>query len=214
MSSTEFGETSSPHLLVFAGPNGSGKSSVTVKIPTVGLYVNADDIKRACGCTDLEAAQEAEKIRRLLLEKKKDFTFETVLSTDRNLDLLREAKQAGYSIMAVFVLTRNPEINVVRVQQRAEAGGHPVPEEKIRSRYTKSLGNLAALVRIADRTMVLDNSGEKPELICEVRGNEVQIWEGANWTKKEILALLAVKRSAYTAAGIGQNRPRAEGMQK
>lgn len=201
MSSIEFGETSSPRLLVFAGPNGSGKSSVTVRVPTVGLYVNADDIKRTRGCTDLEAAQEAEKIRRLLLGRQKDFTFETVLSTSRNLDLLREAKQAGYSIMAVFVLTHDPEINVSRVRQRAEAGGHPVPEEKIRSRYTKSLGNLAALVRIADRTMVLDNSGEKPELICEVRGNEVQIWENSNWTKKEILALLAVAKPADTAAG-------------
>lgn len=207
MSSIEFGETSSPRLLVFAGPNGSGKSSVTVKVPIVGLYVNADDIKRARGCTDLEAAQEAEKIRRLLLAKRKDFTFETVLSTDRNLELLREAKQAGYSIMAVFVLTHDPEINVARVRQRAEAGGHPVPEEKIRSRYVKSLGNLASLVRIADRTMVLDNSGEKPDLICEVRGNEVQIRENINWTKKEILALLAAKKVEDTAADVDQSRP-------
>lgn len=207
MSSIEFGETSSPRLLVFAGPNGSGKSSVTVKVPIVGLYVNADDIKRARGCTDLEAAQEAEKIRRLLLAKRKDFTFETVLSTDRNLELLREAKQAGYSIMAVFVLTHDPEINVARVRQRAEAGGHPVPEEKIRSRYVKSLGNLASLVRIADRTMVLDNSGEKPDLICEVRGNEVQIRENINWTKKEILALLAAKKVKDTAADVDQSRP-------
>lgn len=184
----------SPRLLVFAGPNGSGKSSVTVKVPTVGLYVNADDIKRVRGCTDLEAAQEAEKIRWVLLAARKDFTFETVLSTDRNLELLREAKQAGYSVMAVFVLTCDPEINVARVRQRAEAGGHSVPEEKIRSRYAKSLSNLSSLVRIADRTMVLDNSDKKPELICEVGGNEVQIWENAHWTKKEILALLAAKR--------------------
>lgn len=201
MSSIEFGETSSPRLLVFAGPNGSGKSSVTVKVPTVGLYVNADDIKRTRGCTDLEAAQEAEKIRELLLARQKDFTFETVLSTSRNLDLLREAKKAGYSIMAVFVLTHDPEINVARVRQRAEAGGHPVPEEKIRSRYAKSLENLAALVRIADRTMILDNSGEKSELICEVTGSEVQIWESAYWTKKEILSLLATKKAKVATPG-------------
>ena len=93
MSSTDAADRA-PRLLVFAGPNGSGKSSVTVKIPVVGLYVNADDIKRVRGCSDLEAAQEAEQIRNLLLAARKDFTFETVLSTERNLELLRQAKQA------------------------------------------------------------------------------------------------------------------------
>ena len=50
-----------PRLLVFAGPNGSGKSTVTKGLPIVGLYVNADEIKRIAGCTDLEAAQEADR---------------------------------------------------------------------------------------------------------------------------------------------------------
>ena len=192
MSSTDAAERA-PRLLVFAGPNGSGKSSVTVKVPVVGLYVNADDIKRVRGCSDLEAAQEAEQIRNLLLAARKDFTFETVLSTERNLELLRQAKQAGYSIMAVFVLTKDPAVNVLRVRQRTAAGGHRVPEEKIRSRYQKSLANLAALVRIADRTCVLDNTGELPELICEVKQDHVRIRENHYWKKNEILALLAEK---------------------
>ena len=183
-----------PRLLVFAGPNGSGKSSITVKIPPVGLYVNADDIKRARGCTDLEAAQEAEQIRHLLLSNKKDFTFETVLSTPRNLDLLRQAKAAGYQIKAVYVLTKDPAVNMERVRQRTAAGGHDVPEDKIVSRYHRSLRNLAELVRIADQTRVIDNTGEPPELICEVNGDSVRIIEGTHWKKKEILALLSLKK--------------------
>ena len=43
MSSTD---SKTPQLLVFAGPNGSGKSTVTKGLPIVGLYVNADEIKR------------------------------------------------------------------------------------------------------------------------------------------------------------------------
>ena len=179
-----------PRLLVFAGPNGSGKSTVTKGLPIVGIYVNADDIKRISGCTDLEAAQEAEKIRSILLEEKQDFTFETVLSTDRNLELLRRAKEAGYEIQAVFVLTCSSDINVRRVQERVRNGGHDVPEEKIRSRYIRSIKNLAKLVRIADRTRVIDNSGTEPSLICEVVGTSVRIWETVVWTKKAILSLL------------------------
>ena len=38
-----------------------------------------------------------------------------------------------------FVLTCNPEINVLRVKNRVLVGGHDVPVEKILLRYTKSL---------------------------------------------------------------------------
>ena len=179
-----------PRLLVIAGPNGSGKSTVTKGLPLIGLYVNADEIKRVSGCTDLEAAQEAEQLRELLLARGADFTFETVLSTDRNLSLLRRAKEAGYEICVVFVLTSDVEINARRVQERAAAGGHDVPEDKIKSRYGKSIRNLSPLVRIADKTRVLDNSGAEPRLICEVEGNAVRIWDNDVWTKNAILRLL------------------------
>ena len=179
-----------PRLLVIAGPNGSGKSTVTKGLPLIGLYVNADEIKRVSGCTDLEAAQEAEQLRELLLARRADFAFETVLSTDRNLSLLRRAKEAGYEICVVFVLTSDVEINARRVQERAAAGGHDVPEDKIKSRYGKSIRNLSPLVRIADKTRVLDNSGAEPRLICEVEGNAVRIWDNDVWTKNAILRLL------------------------
>lgn len=188
MSLTDSGQ---PKLLVYAGPNGSGKSTVTKATKPVGLYVNADEIKKSMGCSDLEAAQLAEATREALLRAGKDFTFETVLSTERNLNLLRAAKAAGYEITAVFVLTKDSSINIARVRKRFAAGGHDVPDDKIVSRYQRSLANLAQLVRIADRTLVMDNSGELPEVICEVQGNSVQICENRFWSKNEILRLLS-----------------------
>ena len=179
-----------PRILVFAGPNGSGKSTVTKGIPLCGLYINADEIKRISHCSDLEAAQEAELLRETLLRSGKDFTFETVLSTDRNLELLKRAKEKGYEIYAVFVMTKDSSINVQRVQRRAQAGGHDVPKDKIISRYQKSLKNLSRLVRIADHTRIIDNSGELPVLICEVHGSSVTIYDNPCWSKKEILVLL------------------------
>ena len=70
-----------PEVIVFAGPNGSGKSTITRMAKTVGEYINADDIKRTTLCTDLEAAVKAEELREYMIAQKKDFTFETVLST-------------------------------------------------------------------------------------------------------------------------------------
>ena len=77
-----------PEIIVFAGPNGSGKTTITRMARTIGVYINADDIKRSSLCSDLEAAVKAEELREEMLEKGEDFTFETVLSTDRNIKLL------------------------------------------------------------------------------------------------------------------------------
>lgn len=193
MSFSELHGGASPRILVFAGPNGSGKSTVTKGIPAVGLYVNADQIQHNKGCSALKAAEEAELIRNTLLGAKADFTFETVLSTDRNLELLRRAKDAGYQIFAVFVLTKDPEINIKRVKSRVQGGGHDVPTDKIVSRYKKSLQNLKQLIRIADYTKIVDNSGDRPSLICEISGTNATVNPSQYWSKSEILDLIFQK---------------------
>ena len=120
-----------PEVIVFAGPNGSGKSTITQMAKVGGEYINADDIKRTTLCTDLEAAVKAEELRERMINDKKDFTFETVLSTGRNLLLLQKAKEQGYFVRGIYVLTSNVDINVARVKAREALGGHGVPEEKI-----------------------------------------------------------------------------------
>ena len=82
-----------PEIIVFAEPNGSGKSAVTKTAKIINPYINADNIKRATECTDLEAAELAEDMREYVLDCKKSFTFETVMSTDRNLKLLHRARE-------------------------------------------------------------------------------------------------------------------------
>ncbi|MCI8532178.1 MAG: hypothetical protein HFI17_03520 [Lachnospiraceae bacterium] len=52
-----------PEVVVFAGPNGSGKSTVTELLKPPMDYINADEIKKYLKCSDLEAAQLAEKQR-------------------------------------------------------------------------------------------------------------------------------------------------------
>ena len=131
-----------PEVIVFAGPNGSGKTTITKMAKTVGEYINADDIKRTTLCSDIEAALKAEELRELMIAQKKDFTFETVLSTERNLLLLQKAKEQGYFVRGIYVLTANVDINVARVSARETLGGHGVPEEKIRTRYEQALKHM------------------------------------------------------------------------
>ena len=53
-----------PEIIVFAGPNGSGKSTITKMAKVIEPYINADDIKKTNYCSNLEAAQMAERMRR------------------------------------------------------------------------------------------------------------------------------------------------------
>lgn len=177
-----------PEVIVFAGPNGSGKSTFTKMTKIVNPYINADDIKKATHCSDLEAAEIAEGLRELALEEKKDFTFETVLSTERNLNLLKRAKENGYFVRCIYVLTSDPSINVLRVESRAASGGHPVPEEKIRSRYEKALALIPELVQVADVMHIYDNS-RLPFRIFKKRKTELFYWENDFWNMDQIRKL-------------------------
>ena len=181
-----------PKLLVFAGPNGSGKSTVTKSNQIVGEYVNADRIKAIKGCSDLEAAQEAECLREYLLKLRMDFTFETVLSTPRNLLLLQRAHDAGYFIRVIFVLTNDSSINVQRVAERVSKGGHDVPEEKIRSRYIKSLENVKELYKIVDDLWIYDNSGEEPVLVCTVQDKRLTYFDNKSWSQEAVANLFQI----------------------
>ncbi|GHU27432.1 hypothetical protein FACS1894164_19520 [Spirochaetia bacterium] len=156
----------------------------------IGIYINADDIKTQSGCTDLEAAQEAESIREFCLESGADFTFETVLSTNRNLELLRRAKQAGYIIESVFVLTVNADINIFRVKSRVLSGGHDVPVDKIRSRYIKSLKNLPELAKLSDICTIFDNTTDVPTVIYRKDDTREIIDESSIWSKSMIIDLV------------------------
>lgn len=103
-----------PMVLVFAGPNGSGKSTITEYFEIPGKYTNADDVVLSSGISNEEAAVLVDKSRYDSIKRKEDFTFETVLSSNYKLDLLNEAKAAGYFIKCVFLLTKSPLINVKR----------------------------------------------------------------------------------------------------
>jgi len=181
-----------PEVIVFAGPNGSGKSTITSLAKTVGVYINADDIKQATMCSDLEAAQKAEALREQALQDRRDFTFETVMSTDRNLKLLKKAKEAGYFVRCFYILTADSAINVSRVLVREKRGGHGVPEGKIRSRYEKALKLIPDLIRVCDVMHIYDNTSE-PFRIFKKRKTAYYRWENQYWSLQKTADLNGIQ---------------------
>lgn len=180
-----------PEVIVYAGPNGSGKTTITKMAKTAGVYINADDIKKASLCSDLEAAVKAQELREKAVSNHSDFTFETVLSTRRNLDLLIKAKEEGYFIRCIYVLTSKPQINIIRVRTRVQFGGHGVPEDKIISRYYKTLDLLPDLVDVCDVVQIYDNTKE-PFRIFKKRKDKYFFWENNYWKKEDIEKITGV----------------------
>ena len=190
----EFQQNKLPEIVVFAGPNGSGKTTFTELLkPSMIDYINADEIKKALKCSDLEAAQIAERQREEHIEKVEEFCFETVMSTERNLKLLQKAKNKGYFIRCYYILTADPYINVCRVKSRVEEGGHDVTEEKIISRYERALNLVKDVVAVSDICHIYDNSEEKPFRIFKKRKSECYFQECEDWFEDDIKLLTGIE---------------------
>ena len=182
-----------PEVIVFAGPNGSGKTTITGMAKTVGEYINADDIKRTILCSDIEAAVKAEELRERMIEQRQDFTFETVLSTDRNLKLLQKAKERGYFVRCIYILTSNADINIARVSARQALGGHGVPEEKVRIRYKRALSLIPNLISVCDILHIYDNTVE-PFRIFKKRKDIFFRWTNEYWNEYDIEKLSGIRK--------------------
>lgn len=118
------------------------------------------------------ASVTADFIRTELISQKQSFTFETVMSSPDKVELLRRAQNKGYRTYLYYIATQDPAINIARVRNRVEQGGHDVPVEKIVSRYWRSLDLLLPAMRAANRAYVFDNSGA--ELVWLAEGTDGQ----------------------------------------
>lgn len=174
------------NIIVFAGPNGSGKSTTIDKFVSMNNlenvpFINADNIANLLfshiedyNTRNLAAAKYAEAKRHELLENGESFIFETVLSTERNINFLKLAKEKGAKIYGVYVLTRDPSINVERVKLRVKSGGHGVPEDKIVSRYHRCLTLLPEFIDVSDQMMLFDNSTD-PHLVMVKANDKIKV---------------------------------------
>lgn len=172
---------SRPLLTVIAGPNGSGKSTLIDYLRKsnidFGEYINADEIAKSLKLVGDTGSREAQKIadekREDCLGRGVDFSFETVMSHVSKVDFRRRAKMLGYEVLLYFIATGDPELNVERVRARVKAGGHPVPEERIVSRYWRTLELLPSAIIASDRAFIFDNSA--PALARENKSLRVVI---------------------------------------
>lgn len=171
-----------------AGPNGSGKStsydnsdieefnrSVWIINPDLLAARIRDTEGLPLDEANLQAVVRIERWLEASIEAHQTVGVETVLSSPKYRRLVELAKTKGFEVRLIYVILRSPDLNVERVRLRVRKGGHDVPEDKVRERYTRSLAQMPWFLDQADRAWILDNSGSEPRLIAEKQGGEVTI---------------------------------------
>jgi predicted ABC-type ATPase len=169
-------------LDLVVGPNGSGKSTfveftLAPLLPT-SVFVNADEIARRRWPADpvthsYEAARVAADTRARLIELRRSFIAETVFSHPSKLELIDNAHASSYTVV-LHVLLIPEELAVERVRHRVKAGGHEVPEGKIRQRYQRLWPLVATAIARCDSATVYDNSALKgPRIVAQTSGGQL-----------------------------------------
>ena len=158
-------------IVVLAGVNGAGKSSVAGAALRAagGEFFDPDVAARELLAANpslaaLEANALAWEIGRSRLERTlaqgQFFAFETTLGGKTICELLLAGAAHGAEVHLSFVGLASPELHIQRVRRRVAAGGHDIPEEKIRQRFTSSRENLVRLLPHLATLYLYDNSAE------------------------------------------------------
>jgi predicted ABC-type ATPase len=141
----------------------------------------------------------ADFIRQRLLSNGASFSFETVMSANDKVAFLETARQGGYRTYLYYVATEDPIINIARVRNRVLLGGHAVPQDKIVSRYGRSLSLLIEAIRRSNRAYLFDNSDTGPVLVAEITdGNHAELKAGVmpRWFKTAVWDKLNATRES------------------
>lgn len=155
-------------IYIIAGCNGAGKTTASFTILPEYMhceeYINADEIARGLSPFHPESVPiEAGKlmISRIndLLKKGMTFAVETTLSTHSYVNLINRAHKAGYMVELIFLWLSSAEVAIKRVAKRVSEGGHNIPVDVIKRRYSAGIQNLIETYsQIVDRWILIDNN--------------------------------------------------------
>jgi predicted ABC-type ATPase len=183
--------TSRPIALVLAGPNGAGKTTVSpVFVGPDVEFVNADiigaELRREDPLRpgiDVRAGRIVSARLRALAAERKSFCFETNLASPGLVGRIDAWRADGYEVRLIIVSLPNVDLALARVAARVAAGGHDVPEETVRRRFTAGLRYFFALYRRrVEEWALFDNAAGGPVLLASGDIHSEDVLDAAAWS--------------------------------
>lgn len=180
-----------PVLFVLAGVNGAGKSSIggEVVLRRAGLaWFNPDAYTRLLTSRGVPADeanalawQHGVELLDAAVAAGRNHAFETTLGGTTMTQKIAAAA-TSHDVLMWFCGLASPEQHIARVALRVAAGGHAIPEAKIRERWVQAPLHLIALMPRLAELRVFDNSADAapgtavkdPRLVLHLRSGALQ----------------------------------------
>lgn len=172
-------------MLIVAGPNGSGKTTLARSYSKQSgiVYIGADEIASTLMPDDpaaarIAAGREFSKRMKEHLAKRESMVVESTLSGRTFRQVLELARQSGFEVSIAFLFLETEDSCLARVKERVRKGGHHVPDEDVRRRFSRCSSNFWTIYRkLASSWVILYNGVNPMQSVAAGTTNEVSIRE-------------------------------------
>lgn len=169
---------------IIGGVDGVGKSTgvLAAENNDLGVIIDTDKLTVAVGGDKIKGGKEAIGRINNSLKMGINFTQETTLSGSRTLKTIKRARELDYFIRLYYVGVNSADESIKRIQNRVEKGGHDIPKDDVKRRYSKRFEDLANILPYCNEVKFYDNENgfvEKAEYkngTLIIKSGSVPIW--------------------------------------
>lgn len=188
---------------LIAGINGAGKSTLVSQLRrdkvVDAIYYNPDAVTTWLRCRPEYQGLGINEVNKQAADKLMEFLLitlettdgsvcvETVLSTDKYRAVVQTAQAHQRKFGFVYIGLESAEQAIQRVKERVAMGGHDVPEDKVRKRWTGSLQQLPWFAAQADKMLVFSNAQTDRSPVLIASGDK----RGLIWRNRKVLPHVA-----------------------
>lgn len=149
------------YLLIIGGINGAGKTTLREKFNIDTFIIDIDLLAKVNNADYREAIKLGYKTINNYIEIGMSFGQETTLTGHSIINTIKCAKRLNYRIKLIYVGLDSVDLAIQRVADRVTKGGHDIPIDYIKRRYSKSMQAVVDNIDLFDDIMFYDNSTDK-----------------------------------------------------
>lgn len=188
---------------IFAGVNGAGKSTLFYleKSSDLGIRLNCDEILSSLGLkweesrAQILAGKKLLQLQRECIESGVSFNQETTLCGQSIFNAVKQAKEAGYTILLRYVGVETAEIAKERVRKRIESGGHGISDETIERRFVTSQENFLKIYPLCNEVIIYDNT-KQMQCAAMITNGKIAVLRKIAWVN-ELLKKVNLTRKNF-----------------
>jgi predicted ABC-type ATPase len=187
-----------PEMVLVCGSNGAGKSTFTRAARDAGgmqiPVIDPDEVSKGIDAPPdrvlIETGRKVAETIKQYTDEKRSFARESTLSSKFDMKMLNEAKENGFKTSLVYVCVGDAQKAVDRVAHRHAQGGHTVPENDIKRRYSRSLEYLPEAIKLVDKATLYDNRGASYKEVATFEKGKLKTHDFTpEWFKKPLKVL-------------------------